>query len=236
MIFQLGGVIRIDDEELGVREINGTTHVLTVQRGINGTTAATHLTAAPIQVFDFFDDSTLNDAINEAISNMYPELFAMGVDSSLTFVANTFQYAVPAPITAANGKIWDIEVYTATEPFGSPVSNYRILPTGHIIFDRDYYGFLCRIFFLKPFAKLTDDVTTSMVPEYAERLLNLAAELICYEGMMVDREKFDRYATASWNRANNEYALSNYLAACFNMYRDELERVKQDFPMVRRWA
>ena len=46
-----GNLIRIDDELLEVTATNTSTNVVTVRRGANGTTAATHLIAAPVSTW-----------------------------------------------------------------------------------------------------------------------------------------------------------------------------------------
>ena len=45
-----GNLLKIDDELLEVTATNTSTNVVTVRRGVNGTTAATHLNAAPVSV------------------------------------------------------------------------------------------------------------------------------------------------------------------------------------------
>ena len=49
--FQVGHLLRVDDEYLHVRAIDTTTNTLTVTRGVNGTTAATHVAGTPISVY-----------------------------------------------------------------------------------------------------------------------------------------------------------------------------------------
>lgn len=52
--FQAGQLIKIDDEYLDVLSVTATT--LTVQRGVNGTTAAAHDAAAPISIWRAMDN------------------------------------------------------------------------------------------------------------------------------------------------------------------------------------
>lgn len=46
-----GNLLRIDDELVEVTETNTSANVITARRGVNGTTAATHLNAAAVSVF-----------------------------------------------------------------------------------------------------------------------------------------------------------------------------------------
>jgi hypothetical protein len=49
--FQAGQLLRIEDEYLRVLVVNATTNVLTVLRGVNGTSAAAHAQGTTIEVF-----------------------------------------------------------------------------------------------------------------------------------------------------------------------------------------
>lgn len=49
--FAVGQLLRIEDEYVHVAAINTTTNVLTVTRGVNGTTAASHAQSTPIDVY-----------------------------------------------------------------------------------------------------------------------------------------------------------------------------------------
>jgi len=49
--FSPGNLIRIDSELMDVVDVNTDTNVLTVKRGVNGTTAAAHLTGADVAVY-----------------------------------------------------------------------------------------------------------------------------------------------------------------------------------------
>jgi hypothetical protein len=49
--FQVGQLLRIESEYLRVLAVNTTTNVLTVQRGVNGTTAAAHTQTTTIEVY-----------------------------------------------------------------------------------------------------------------------------------------------------------------------------------------
>jgi len=54
--FQVGHLIRIESEYLDVQAVNTSTNVLTVKRGVNGSTAATHALSTQIDVFRPIDN------------------------------------------------------------------------------------------------------------------------------------------------------------------------------------
>jgi hypothetical protein len=49
--FSPGNLIKIEDELIDVTAVNTTTNILTVRRGVNGTTAAAHVQTTPISVY-----------------------------------------------------------------------------------------------------------------------------------------------------------------------------------------
>lgn len=53
--YSYGTLIKIDDEMMLVLEMNTSTNELTVQRGVNGSTAATHLVNRPVEIFQVED-------------------------------------------------------------------------------------------------------------------------------------------------------------------------------------
>jgi hypothetical protein len=65
-----GNLIRVDDEVMEVTATNVTTNTVTVRRGANGTTAATHLIAAPVQVW------RTDDNIRRAVARQAGMLYA----------------------------------------------------------------------------------------------------------------------------------------------------------------
>ena len=57
--FQVGNMIRIEDEYVFVLEVNTTTDVLTITRGYNGTTAAEHAQSTSIEIYRPMDNIVL---------------------------------------------------------------------------------------------------------------------------------------------------------------------------------
>lgn len=49
--FSPGNLVRIDDELMEVTDVNTSTNVVTVRRGVNGTTAAAHSSGATVETF-----------------------------------------------------------------------------------------------------------------------------------------------------------------------------------------
>jgi hypothetical protein len=72
---------------------SGTT--LTVRRGARGTTAASYASGTTILVHPNFLAQEILDAINSAIQASFPLIYKPTLDTSLTTLANTYEYTVP---------------------------------------------------------------------------------------------------------------------------------------------
>jgi len=68
-----------------------------------------------------------------------------------------------------------------------------------------------------PFIHLHD---LPLLPPNLLRLVSLGVEISCYETLLSDRERFDRYSASAWNRAVTPYEI----AAPIRMLREEYER------------
>lgn len=86
--------IQIDTESLVVVALaSGTT--LTVRRGAQGTTAASHASGATVLIKPAYIDQEYLDALNYAQDQCYPYIYREVDDTSITTVVNTFEYTIP---------------------------------------------------------------------------------------------------------------------------------------------
>lgn len=67
--FSPGQLVKIDSEYLRVDDVNTSTNILTVRRGVNGTSAAAHAAGATIAVF--YPDDTLRYAVAAQAAALY---------------------------------------------------------------------------------------------------------------------------------------------------------------------
>lgn len=92
------GVIEIDDELLWIDTVDSVSLTLTAPpygRGYRGTTASAHASGSRVVSSPMFPRHLVKQAINEAISAVFPDLFA--VDStSFTYNAARLTYSMPA--------------------------------------------------------------------------------------------------------------------------------------------
>ena len=204
-LFQKGGIIKIDTEEMLVTNVAAT---ITVARAWSGTTAATHVDDSVISIFQFFADSELNDYIANAIGDLWPDVFGRAMSVTLTLVSGTYSYNVPDAITTLAGVIVDIGYYTASDARDTKIP-FEIWG-GKIYITGDYSG-TARISYIYPYAKPTDEATDLAVPATANRLIIDEAFIQAMENMMLDRNKFERYTTAVWKESTAGYEIESNL-------------------------
>ena len=94
------GLVEIDDELILVKTYDTQTGLVSVLGGLNGrgaedTTAAAHTADAIITVAPTFPRQAIKDAINDAITNLYPTLVVLAT-TDFDFVAARVEYPMPA--------------------------------------------------------------------------------------------------------------------------------------------
>jgi len=229
-LYEKGGVVRVDSEEMLVRDINATT--ITVIRGWNGTTAATHLISAAVDIFQFFSDEELNQVLEGAIRGLWPDVFAKTVDTTLTLTIGTYLYDVPAAVTNAQGIIVDLEYYTDSDSRGNPIA-FEVWG-GKIYVPAPGDG-TARIWYVYPYAVPTDDTTDLAIPSQFDRLILLDAEAEALQTMMIDRSKYEKYVTSQWHENVSGYELESHLDQAQKKAELEREKMHMGMPSHRRY-
>lgn len=92
-----GVLIEVDEELCRIRAVDDTGDTLTVTRGVNGTTAASHADGAEVVVAPVFPRSTLIDAVKDNVVALYPTLWRT-TTSTLTITSGQAE----APAAAVN--------------------------------------------------------------------------------------------------------------------------------------
>jgi len=120
-----GDIVEIDDELLRVQDVSrgSPNDTFTVQRGVLGSTAATHLVSAPVSRFVRYPRWERKQALNATLTDWVPQkLPRVQVDSSQVFTSSSLIVAVPAAATAVLRVEFQVPGYTALErvPHGRP--------------------------------------------------------------------------------------------------------------------
>lgn len=96
------GLIEIDGELMNVISVNQAANTVTLLpggRGFYGSVATTHANQATIVNNAKFPKLRVQDAINDCINEVYPELFSVGT-VEITKLAVQYEYAMPADTDA----------------------------------------------------------------------------------------------------------------------------------------
>ena len=103
-IYSVNWPVEIDYEAMIVRaKPSGTT--LTVKRAAYGSTAATHANAAACLIRPSYFTVEIIDALNACIDASFPLLYKPVLDTSLTGIADTYEYTVPFMPTSTDTRI-----------------------------------------------------------------------------------------------------------------------------------
>lgn len=93
--YAVNWLIQLDQETMRVTALPSST-TLTVIRGAQGTTAASHASATTILVRPQFSDVQILDSLNAAIDATFPYFYKPILDTSLTADGSSYEYTVPS--------------------------------------------------------------------------------------------------------------------------------------------
>lgn len=104
------GVIEIDREMIYTRSKDAATATVTIEpwgRGYYGSTAAAHTAGARVVSNPDWPSARIASTINEQIAALYPALYAIGTDETLTVNSSTNTYVVPAAAESLLAVLWN---------------------------------------------------------------------------------------------------------------------------------
>lgn len=93
--YYVNELLELDQELLRVTTLTDATH-LAVQRGLRGTTAASHASGATVLTNPGFYSIEILDALNEALDACFPLLYRPVSDTSLTGNGTSYEFTVPS--------------------------------------------------------------------------------------------------------------------------------------------
>jgi hypothetical protein len=102
------GLVEIGDELIWVDDVDKVATTLTVPpygRGFRGTTAATHASGTRVISAPLFPRSLVKQAINESITAVFPDLWAVG-STTIAYTAAKTTYPLPAGVKEILSVTW----------------------------------------------------------------------------------------------------------------------------------
>jgi hypothetical protein len=226
--FNVGDVLQIGSEQLKVRSLNDDADgTLSVTRGFRLTTAAAHTAGSAIVIHPEFADRAMNQAINSAIADMYPDIWLEIVNESLvTSAAN--EYTIPSGVSFVRR----IQIEDAEGKFSQDNRDWQLIGT-KIQFTRDFsdYGRTIRVIgeWFQP--QLSDDVTTLEVSdEQAEFIIYKGAHKLL-EFRIGPRLKSTEYSAAVNDRAGQPLEMLQMYGYLRNTA-NEIKQRERKMPIV----
>jgi hypothetical protein len=248
--FREGSVIEIESELMYVWESATATKTLTVQRGYDGTTAASHTAGALATVNPRFPRQQMLDALNSDIDDL-----SSTVNGLFRVVAQDISYNGSdrqLNITSATGIIDLLDVrlrYLADDyPVIRNVRLQRNLPTADfasgfaIVFDQPVMAGTLRVVTKREFTRATTEASdlqsVCFVPQSCEDILEMGVILRMMNGREIKRNFIESQGDT---RRSDEVPAGSTRDSLTNIQRlrrerivSEAARLKQQYPLVFR--
>ncbi len=196
------GLLEIDDELVLAKSFDATTGTVTllgtaslpsVGRGVEGTTAASHVEGSMVTNDPRFPKQRIKEAINDTIIALYPDIWVFG-EYEFPYVAARYEYPLPVEVddvykvvvnTIGPSRVWFPSQKWRFNPMASTGSQVAPTPapTGKSlqIYDFIVPGRNVRVSYTKPaspLVNLSDDFTlTTGLPE---RMIDMIVYGACW--------------------------------------------------------
>ncbi len=248
--FRAGSVVEIESEMMYVWEATAATKTLTVTRGFDGTTAASHTSGTLATVNPRFPRQQMLDALNADIDDL-----SSTVNGLFRVVAQDISYNGTnrqINLTSATKVIDLLDVrlrYLSTDfPVIRKVRLQRDLPTADfasglaIVFDEPVMAGTLRVVTKREFTRASSEAsdvqTVCFVPETCEDILEMGVILRMMNGREIKRNFIESQGDT---RRSDEVPSGSTRDSLTNIQRlrrerivSEAARLKQQYPLVFR--
>lgn len=243
------GIIEIGDEIIWVDSFDSSTKVLTVPpygRGFRGSTAVAHNPGERVTSSPMFPRMMVKNAINQAITSVYPELFGIG-ETTFAYQPSINTFSLPAGAKEIISISWQT---TGPSKEWMPIRRYRVDRQASTsvfasgvsvsIYDMIVPGRTVKVTYTKEPTALVNDsddfATVTGLPASCEDLVMFGAayRLTPY----FDSSKLSGQSAAAdfndrTNQANTASALSRFLLQMYQVRLAEEARGLQNIFAVR---
>lgn len=195
-------LLQIDSELMHVLSVAGL--VATVIRGARGTTAATHLNAAPVSVFPEWGWPDVN--LNRKISNAIDWLGEGGVWALVpltnTFLSGYKEFGLPSGCDYPNGNIVKVLEFLQSDGTYKKSLQWKLQGDRIILPAKTTESLSARLWVETQQAELTDDLTALDADRYLEPLI-LYATARALEELLANRTRYTEYSATLNDRASS---------------------------------
>lgn len=210
-----------DGEQARITAVNDSTNIMTVKRGVNGTTAADQASGSTIVAAPVFPRRAVIDAVKDNVVNLYPDLWQIVAD---TFVSAAGIIEVPAGILS----IQEASYVSGSRLIPAQVTEPRRLATSSTGWVVQAYGvpngatvyLTYRGKFTYPPTDATDVATLGVEREW-ERIVVVGAAAHLISGRSIDPVSAE-YITEQMERESFPVGSASRIAESLLRYRNFL--------------
>ena len=220
-------ILEVESELMEIQSITGTT--LTVMRGVQGSTAATHAISTAVSAYPWYEWSNqeINDSLNLSFDWRDPEVW-YGKWYENTALVSQRELGLPSGVRYPDGEIIK-KVELKNGDFWIPVYCWR-QQNDRLLFDFEMdQQRSIRLYTVGKHARLTDDTTTMYSSEPVDAIINYACKL-CLENLLANRTRYVEYSAALNDRASTPDELSRQTYYFYNQAVLAKERASRPFP------
>lgn len=247
------GIIEIGDEVIWVDDVDTSTSTVTIPpygRGFRGTTAAAHSIGDRVVSSPMFPRQMVQDALNDAIRAVYPDLYGIG-QTTVTFQPAINTYALPSGALDVINVAWQT---TGPSKEWMPVRRWRVdkqaatsaFATGVTvsIYDMIVPGRSIKITYTKQPSVLvnsTDDfVTVTGLPASTEDVIRFGAQyrlVPFFDSARLSGQSAEADYSGQPRNQNNAASLSRFILQMYQVrLAEENRRLSALYPIRSHYS
>lgn len=242
------GIVEINGEVIWVDDVNTTTGALTIPpygRGFRGTTATAHSTGDRVVSSPMFPRQMVQDALNDAIRAVYPDLYGIG-QTTVTFQPAINTYALPSGALDVINVAWQT---TGPSKEWMPVRRWRVdkqaatsaFATGVTVsvYDMIVPGRSIKITYTKQPSVLVNDtddfVTVTGLPASTEDVIRFGAQyrlVPFFDSARLSGQSAEADYSGQPRNQNNAASLSRFILQMYQVrLAEENRRLSALYPI-----
>lgn len=247
------GIVEINGEVIWVDDVNTTTGALTIPpygRGFRGTTASAHSIGDRVVSSPMFPRQMVQDALNDAIRAVYPDLYGIG-QTTVTFQPAINTYALPSGALDVINVAWQT---TGPSKEWMPVRRWRVdkqaatsaFATGVTvsIYDMIVPGRSIKITYTKQPSVLVNDtddfVTVTGLPASTEDVIRFGAQyrlVPFFDSARLSGQSAEADYSGQPRNQNNAASLSRFILQMYQVrLAEENRRLSALYPIRSHYS
>jgi hypothetical protein len=228
--YKVNDKIQIDNEVLLVSAVPTTSTQITVVRALEETTAALHNTASEILKNVFWTRQEIFEALCRAIDWLYPDLFSLVKDESLTVATGTYDYTIPATID----QLYRVYYRSSSTSNFESLIEWEQIGTKLVLTYLPTIGSTLRLVGISPYTTPTAMGSTLDIPTYAQGCVITYSLSELYDDMISDKARYDKYSAVVINEGATEADLTTMARKLRLEAEDRKRELQMNPPSIKR--